>query len=433
LIGNGTAKIIAGAAMSTMLEVTYNGSTSPAATVTPYFSKIEGIYFDGNNLATTCLKTSQLTSGGGYFTITRSRFYQASVGIEWGCVGIFDINQNLFQCNTGIFMNDKGGDSLIKHNDFYFRANGDKAIYMIGYSGATEISTNTFNVETVPGTCYAIYADNTSVPTHANRHIRILSNEFYGCIGFKVIGPSTSNRSIYECTVAFNHTIDSFVGGGPGILVDAQYVTNLSVVENFAGLYFGTSLASYQIKLDSCSYCNINSNTIQGTTSSAVNIISCTWTQLNNNKFINCGTAGTSEKYVVIDGGYGTQVVSNLVIQENTADGNTFVYEQNSADGTYFTDNVCNSYITTPFYKIGFNSVNATNLFSTTSTESIVQAAGTSTNLDLQLNPKGTGKVQFGTLPVAATNPASFSPAYYMEFKTAYGVSMYIPVSYTPW
>jgi hypothetical protein len=433
LIGNGNARIVAGAAMTSMLEITYNSSTSPSATITPYFSKIEGIYFDGNNLATNCLKTNQNTSGGGYFTITRSRFYQASVGIEWGCVGIFNIYQNLFQCNTGIFMNDLGGDSLIKHNDFYFVTNGDKAIKMIGYSGNTEISTNTFNVEAVAGTCYAIYADETTTPTHPNRHIRILSNEFYGCVGFKGIGASTSSRNLYECTIAFNHTTDSFIGGGPGILVDAQYMTNLSIVENFAGLYFGASTASYQIKLNDCSYCNINSNTIQGTTSTAVQLNSCTWTQLNNNKFVNCGLAGTSEKFVVISGGFGVQVVSNNVIQEFTTAANTFVYEQSSADGTYYTDNLCNSYITTPFYRIGANSVDASSLFSTTSTASIVQAAGTSTNLDLQLNPKGTGKIQLGATATSATTPGSFSATKYIAVKDSTGTTFYIPASATAW
>jgi parallel beta-helix repeat protein len=433
LIGNGDARIVAGAAMTSMLEITYNASTSPSATITPYFSKIEGVYFDGNNLATNCLKTSQSTSGGGYCTITRSRFYQASIGIEWGCVGIFNIYQNLFKCNTGIFMNDLGGDSLIKHNDFYFVANGDKAIKMIGYSGNTEISTNTFNVEAVAGTCYAIYADETTTPTHPNRHIRVLSNEFYGCVGFKGIGASTSSRILYECTIAFNHTTDSFIGGGPGILVDAQYMTNLSIVENFAGLYFGVSAASYQIKLDSCSYCNISSNTIQGTTSTAVQLNSCTWTQLNNNKFVNCGLAGTSEKFVVISGGFGVQVVSNNAIQEFLTGANTFVYEQSSADGTYYTDNLCNSYITTPFYRIGANSVDASSLFSTTSTASIVQAAGTSTNLDLQLNPKGSGKLQLGATATSATTPGSFSATKYIAVKDSTGTTFYIPASATAW
>jgi parallel beta-helix repeat protein len=435
LIGNGNARIVAGAAMASMLEVTYNGSTSPSATITPYFSKIEGVYFDGNNLATACLKTSQSTSGGGYFTITRSRFYQASVGIDWGCVGIFHIVQNLFQCNTGIYASDKGGDSLIQHNDFYYRANGDKAIYMIGYSGNTEISSNIFNVESVPGTCYAVYADN-STTNNPNRHIRILSNEFYGVVGFKAIGkytPPTVIDNIYECTVAFNHTTDSYIGGGPGILVDAEYITNLSIVENFGGVFYTASLSPYQIKLTGCTNCVINSNVISGTSSTAVVITSSDWTQVNSNKFTNCGTAGSSEKFVIIDGSYGTQVVGNLVLQQYTTFANTFVYEQNGADGTYYSDNVCNAFVTTPFYKIGANSVNATNLFSTTSTESIVQAAGTSTNLDLQLNPKGTGKVQLGAAATSATTPGSFSASKYMALKDSSGATVYVPVSSTPW
>ena len=435
LIGNGNARIVAGAAMASMLEITYNGSTSPSATVTPYFSKVEGVYFDGNNQATACFKTNQLTSGGGYIVITRCRFYQATVGIDWGCVGIFHIIQNLFQCHTGIYVNDKGGDSLIQHNDFYYISNGDKAIYMLGYSGNTEISSNIFNVEAVSGTCYAVYADN-SATLHPNRHIRIISNEFYGVVGFRAIGnfnPPTVIDNIYECTVAFNHTTDSYIGGGPGILVDADYITNLSIVENFGGVFFTASLSPYQIKLTGCTNCVINSNVISGTSSTAVVITSSDWTQINSNKFTNCGTSGTTEKFIIIDSSYGTQVSGNQVIQQYTTFANTFVYEQGTADGTYYSENICNAYITTPFYKIGPNSINATNLFSTTSTASIIQAAGTSTNLDLTLNPKGTGKIQLGATAATAGTPGSFSATRYIAVKDATGAVFYIPASTTPW
>lgn len=509
LIGNGGAQIIAGAAMDAMLEIIYNSATSPSGTLAPTFSKVEGIYFDGNNLATTCVQPNY----SGYLTVTRCRFYQATNGLNWVGYGIFHVIQNFFRCHTSINLNDAGGDSLIKHNDFYYLGAGDKAIYMRGYSGNTEISTNIFNVESNPATCYAVYADNTTT-AHPNRHIRILSNEFYGVTGFKALGLSgavgynttsastlnltasvqtaiigtglsysagmtvkfyydSSNymlgyvnsynsatgaievnftsvtgsgsqsswtvtvvpaRNIYECTIAFNHTTDSYyAGSGAGVLVDAEYLDNLSIIGNFAGVYATTCLADHLVTLNTCAYASINSNQFAGSKSTAVTLTNCIYTQMNTNKFTNCGSNGTSEKIVILDNSYGTQVNSNQTIQEYALYAQTFVHEQNGADGTYYTDNICSPYVTTPFYKIGYNSVNATSLFSTTSTESIVQAAGTSTNLDLQLNPKGTGKVQLGVASTSASTPSSFSAAKYMAIKDSSGATVYVPVSTTPW
>jgi hypothetical protein len=109
------------------------------------------------------------------------------------------------------------------------------------------------------------------------------------------------------------------------------------------------------------------------------------------------------------------------------------VYEQGGSDATYYTDNIAPAPITTPFYKIGASSVDASNLFSTTSTASIVQAAGTSTNLDLQLNPKGSGKIQLGATATSATTPGSFSATKYIAVKDSTGTTFYIPASATAW
>lgn len=506
LIGNGAAKIVAGVAMDTMLEIIYN---QPLDSLAPTFSKIEGVYFDGNGLATTCLKPNY----SGYLTVTRCRFYNATNGISYVGYGIFHVIHNFFRCHTSINLNDAGGDSLIKHNDFYYLGAGDKAIYMRGYSGNTEISTNIFNIESNPATCYAVYADNTTT-AHPNRHIRILSNEFYGVTGFKALGlsgatgynttsTSTLNltvavqtatigvglsyeagmtikfyfdasnymigyvnsynsttgvivvdfqsitgsgsksswtvtvvpaRNIYECTVAFNHTTDSYyAGSGAGILVEADYLDNLAIIGNFAGVYATTCLANYLVKLNTCAYATINSNQFAGSKSTAVTLTDCIWTQMNSNKFTNCGSNGTTEKIVILDNAYGTQIVGNQTVQEFALYAQTFVYEQGGSDATYYTDNIAPAPITTPFYKIGASSVDASNLFSTTSTASIVQAAGTSTNLDLQLNPKGSGKIQLGATATSATTPGSFSATKYIAVKDSTGTTFYIPASATAW
>jgi hypothetical protein len=432
LIGNGNARIVAGAAMTNMLTIIYNNALPPTGTLAPYFSKIEGIYFDGNNLATTCVQSNYA----GYLSVSRSRFYKATIGIEWIGVGVAHAIENLFYCNTGIKLNDGGGDSLFSHNDFFFVAAGDSGIYLNGYSGNCEISDNVFNIQSINGICYAVNTDNTVNPTHEVRHVRVLSNEFYGCVGVKILGPSTSSRLVYEWTIAFNHTLNSFSGVTPlqsGVLVDAKYATNIKISENFAGTYFNASNDVTQIKLDSCSYCQISTNTIMKAVTTSMNLINCIHTQINGNQFINNGTSGTGNKIIVLDNCYNTQIISNSVLQESASYAQTFVYEQNGANLTYYTDNVCNSYVTTPFAPVGASSVDATNLFSTTSTESIVQAAGSSTNLDLKLNPKGTGKIQLGATATSATTPASFSATKYIQVKDSTGSTFYIPASAAAW
>jgi hypothetical protein len=432
LIGNGNARVVAGAAMTNMLTIIYNNALPPTGTLAPYFSKIEGIYFDGNNLATTCVQSNYA----GYLSVSRSRFYKATIGIEWIGVGVAHVVENAFYCNTGVKLNDGGGDSLFSHNDFFFVAAGDSGLYLNGYAGNTDIFANIFNIESINGTCYAVNVDNTTNPTHEGRHVRVLSNEFYGCVGVKILGPSTSSRLVYEYTIAFNHTLNSFSGGTPqqsGVLVDAKYATNLTISENFAGTYFTASNNVAQITLDSCSYCQISTNTVMKAVTTAVNLINCLHTQINGNKFINNGTSGTGNKIVVLDGSYNTQIVSNFVVQESASYAQTFVYEQNGASLTYYTDNVCDGNVTTPFAPVAGNSVNATNLFSTTSTASKITAAGIAANLDLTLTPKGTGKVQFGTAASSATTPATFSATKYITIKDSTGATFYVPASSTTW
>lgn len=62
-----------------------------------------------------------------------------------------------------------------------------------------------------------------------------------------------------------------------------------------------------------------------------------------------------------------------------------------------------------------------------------VSALGSDTNIDLRLNPKGTGVLRVGYETTVATTPGNFSAGRYLEFKDANGTTLYIPCRTTTW
>lgn len=472
LLGKGNACIKAGASMTNMLTLIFNTTYSEIA---PFYSKIEGVFFDGNNLATTAVQSNYDM----HVTFVRNRIQNATNGIEYIGYGVANIRDNVFLCNNGIWLHDGGGDTIINHNDFFYSAIGSSGILINGWGGNTEISANTFNIESIAGTCYAVKADNTSYSTHEIRNLRILSNEFYGCVGFKAIGNATGTRNVYDCNIAFNHTTNNGSTAQYGALVDAIYCTNLDISNNFGGGYFYGAADAIQVKLDSCTNGRIANNTFAATTYESVLLTDCLHWQINGNNFLNYGRNSSSECAIRLAGStYNTQIISNQAVQGSSSWGNYFVIEQGTANNTYYTDNICNSTITTPTAFIGSSSVNATNYFTTGSTSvtvktalagniyfspsgtgtafevgyipnganyiyvlpsisgggrAIVGCGGTDTDVDLTLFPKGAGKVWIGSANQAATTPASFSATRYIELKDSNGVPIYIPCMYAPW
>lgn len=63
----------------------------------------------------------------------------------------------------------------------------------------------------------------------------------------------------------------------------------------------------------------------------------------------------------------------------------------------------------------------------------IISAEGTNANIDLRINPKGTGKVRIGTTFFPATNAANFTADNVLELKDAAGIVYRIPCRTSLW
>lgn len=62
-----------------------------------------------------------------------------------------------------------------------------------------------------------------------------------------------------------------------------------------------------------------------------------------------------------------------------------------------------------------------------------VLSGGTDANIDVSIEPKGTGLLKIGTASAAATTPASFSAARRLAIKDSSGTTYYIPLATTTW
>lgn len=62
-----------------------------------------------------------------------------------------------------------------------------------------------------------------------------------------------------------------------------------------------------------------------------------------------------------------------------------------------------------------------------------LRVIGSDTNIDLELDPKGSGVVKFGYNSSNATTPANFSADRFLEVKDASGTSYYLPLATAPW
>ena len=62
-----------------------------------------------------------------------------------------------------------------------------------------------------------------------------------------------------------------------------------------------------------------------------------------------------------------------------------------------------------------------------------ILAGGTDANIDISIEPKGTGRLKVGTASTAATTPASFSAARYLPIKDSSGTVYYLPLATVTW
>jgi hypothetical protein len=198
IVSPGRSTIRAGASMTTMLTIQYaNGN------IAPYYTKIDGLVFDGNGLATNGVLLNYSTRS----HVVRNSFVGMSgYGLANAGYGVAEFLYNTFATTIGIQVQ-QGGDTLMDHNDFYAPANsnGHIGIDMQGWSGNTHIHNSTWTADPTS-------SNETPILLHANisaqtgrevRDVTIKNNEFCG-YDLPISGVAGSNN-MYNCIISGNH------------------------------------------------------------------------------------------------------------------------------------------------------------------------------------------------------------------------------------
>ena len=354
ILGLGTPTLKATAAMASMVEFIFDTSDSD---IGPFYSKIEGVGFNGNGLAISGIKSDYSM----HLTIERNRFWGLTRGIEYTGYGVAKIVANVFRCVFGIYFLQGGGDSLIIANDFYSEISVDSSCIFLGYySGNIRIFSNIFtNEDGLATTKYAVQMlGNTAPASEEIRDVVIRDNEFCGYSNaIRLDGKASGNKNIYRIIISGNHTLP-YGASNPGSFVSAVDCIELDIHNNFLNSTSLSSATSIGLELVRCERCKITGNSFTKYTVTALSLTDCVGTVINNNNFFDCATATTSSVVVAL---YGSSSVrnyfrDNIFRQTSAAYGQYGIFENTGVDYTYSYDNSFDAF-ERPHTKVGANSV----------------------------------------------------------------------------
>jgi len=354
LLGLGTPTLKATSSMTSMVELIFDTSDSD---IGPFYSKVEGIGFDGNSLATSGLKSNYSM----HVTIDRNRFWNLSRGIEYTGYGGAKIRENTFKCTNALYFVKGGGDSTIIGNDFYSRDGVSGAcIYLGYYTGNTRIFSNTFTNEDGVATtkCAIQFVGSTATGSEEIRDIVIRDNEFCGFTNaIRLDGKASGTKNIYRIIVAGNHTLP-FGASNPGSLLAGVDCVELDISGNFCNGASLGSATSPGIELVRCEKSRIRGNFFAKYTGIAFSITNCVDTIVEGNTFRDCATTGTS---FVVSAVYGSSSARNyfrhnVYRQSSGSFGQYAILEDTGVDFTYSHDNTFDGFAR-PHTKVGANSI----------------------------------------------------------------------------
>lgn len=357
IVGHGNARVQAVAAMPSMFELIYNSALSNLG---PFYSRVENIQFNGNGLATSCIKSNWVM----HLSLAHNRLFGAERGLEIFGYGVARIKENVLRCKHGLFMsgvNNGGGDSVISDNDFYIREAGGSGIYMGFYSGDTTISCNVFTGEDAPASSAAVrMVGNTAPGGEHIRHVNVENNEFYGLTtGVLMAGKGSGQKNVFNCRITGNHTAPSGAHN-PGQLVNATDCQEIIIDGNFCNGKNYSDAASVPLQLVRCEDVVVRDNTIANSSSAAIALTDCTDCDILDNKISNFGKLGTG--YTAIDL-WGSQsrrnnIRRNRIRQTSASYGQYGVAEHTGVNYSYMIDNQIVG-VANQLTKVGVNSVAA--------------------------------------------------------------------------
>lgn len=353
LIGYGSPIIKASGSLSHMVELIYDTSDSDIA---PFYSKIEGLGFDGSNTAVIGIKSNYCLG----VIYENNRLWNLQTGISYIGYGVFRALFNNFKCSTGIKLSGGGGDSLIFGNDFYAAANSTSGLVFEYYGGNSRVISNVFTNQDGYTTTFAIKLDGTTAPTTEEvRNVSITDNEFCGyTTGIYAVGKGGGTYNVYDCTVFGNHTLP-FGSSNPGRLIEAIDCSGFNIANNKANsISYITATEISGIALTRTLDFKVTGNHLENYNNTAMRLTDCVRTTVSDNSFYDAGKSGAGFEVVRVSGASSSRnyFVNNRFYQSSDSYAENGIVEVSSANSTFALENVFLG-LNRPFTILGSTSV----------------------------------------------------------------------------
>lgn len=353
LVGYGSPVVKAGAAMSSMFELIYDTTDSD---IGPFFSVIEGLGFDGNNVASVGI-SSNYSLG---VTYQNNRFWNLPVGVDYSGYGVIRALRNVFKCSTGFKVSGGGGDSLFFGNDFYAAANSTSCLVFGYYGGNSRVISNVFTNENGYTSTFAIKLDGTTAATTEEiRNVVISDNEFCGyTTGIYAVGKGGGVYNVYDCIVRGNHTLP-YGGSNPGKLLEALDCSGFIVSENkFNSISYSSATETSGLALTRCNDFKVSNNFFENYSNSAVRLTDCVRTTVSENSFYDNGKLGAAYEIVRVGGASSSRnyFTRNRFYQSSDSYAENGIVELAGTNSTFAFDNVFLG-VNKPYTKVGAISV----------------------------------------------------------------------------
>ena len=355
IIGYGMPTLKATNAIASMMELIYDTTDSD---IGPFYSKIEGLGFDGNNIAIAAIKSDYTM----HCSIVRNRIWNIERGIEYNGYAVSLIMHNTIRAKYALyFPGPGGGDSMIFANDFYSPQGMDSSCCYFGYySGNTKISGNTFTNE-YGSTYLTIGIQVAGGPTSGqeSRDLIIENNEFSGFKNaIRMDGQASGNKNIYRIIITGNRTLP-YSSQNDGLLVSAVDCRGLHIVDNLFNSDALSVATGIGVDLTRCQQTKIADNKFINYNTNVLVLTNCEDTEVVNNTFIDCAKSGIS--FVVVNL-YGSSSArnyfkNNYFKQSNsTSFGEYAILENTGVNYTFSFDNIFDGF-ERPHTKVGANSI----------------------------------------------------------------------------
>ncbi len=351
LFSDSQAVIKAFSVMSFMVKYTFDATDSDIA---PFYSFVEGMSFDGNNNANDCVYIDYSM----HMSVEKCRFwnYLAS-GIHNFGYGVAQYRDNVFRGPKGIFI-ERGGDSLIEHNDLFIPSGGI-GIDCGYFSGNTTIFANVFTRNDT-GVTYGVRlsGDYALSASEEVRHVVVSANEFCALnAGIYSQAYGTNDRNVYQCLIANNH-VNPDATTNIGCLADLNSSQNIIISNNWINkIGFNATTGDYGVRLYNCVACLVSSNIFEGLEKEAIRLDDCQQCVVESNTFNDCGKAGTSYPIIQIFNNTQHSLIQNnyFYCSDNLNFGQYGVYENSGPNNNTAKNNKFFNF-SQPYVKSGANS-----------------------------------------------------------------------------